>query len=209
MAMRRIQFGRWMAVAAAALALAGVGGVAHAAQADPAAAQIEDFDTQLVDVMKQAKSLSVQARLHKLEPVVARTYDTPTMIRFAVGPSWSSIPPAQQQALAEAFAKLTAASYAHQITGYSGEHFEISPNVVTRGPDKVVATTLISPHDAPVSISYRMRQSGGTWKIIDVYYNGAISQVTTRRADFQSTLQQGGAAALIAHLNALVDKQLK
>jgi phospholipid transport system substrate-binding protein len=192
-----------------AMAMASLGSVAHAAQTDPAAAQIESLDAQLVDVMKQAKSLSVQARLHKLEPVVAHAYDASTMIRFAVGSSWSSIPAPQQEALTEAFAKLTAASYAHQISGYSGEHFEISPNVLTRGPDKVVATTLVSPHDGPVSISYRMRQSGGTWKIIDVYYNGAISQLTTRHSDFQSTLEHGGAAALIAHLNALVDKQLK
>ena len=204
--MRRNVFGRWIVSAAAAMALAG--SAAHAAQTDPAAAQIESLDAQLVDVMKQAKSLSVQARLHKLEPVVAHAYDTPTMIRFAVGSSWSTISLPQQVALTEAFAKLTAASYAHEITGYSGEHFEIG-NVLTRGPDKVVATTLISPHDGPVSVSYRMRQSGGTWKIIDVYYNGAISQLTTRHSDFQSTLEHGGPAALIAHLNALVDKQLK
>lgn len=207
--MRRNDFVRAMAILAAAAALAAPGAAVLAAQSDPAAAQIESMDAQLVDVMKEAKGLSAEGRLHKLEPVVARAYDTATMIRFAVGPTWSSIPAAQQQALTEAFARLTAASYAHQITGYSGERFEISPNVVTRGPDKVVATTLISPHDAPVNISYRMRQSGGTWKIIDVYYNGAISQLTTRRADFQSTLQHGGANALIAHLNALVDKQLK
>jgi len=194
---------------AAAMALVSLGSTAHAAQTDPAAAQIESLDAQLVDVMKQAKSLSAQARLRKLEPVVAHAYDAATMIRFAVGSSWSSIPAAQQQALTEVFAKLTAASYAHEITGYSGEHFEISPNVLTRGPDKVVATTLNSPHDGPVSISYRMRQSGGTWKIIDVYYNGAISQLTTRHSDFQGTLEHGGPTALIAHLNALVDKQLK
>ena len=182
---------------------------ARAEQSDPAAAQIEAFDAQLIDVMKAAKGLGAEGRYRKLEPVVARSFDTPTMVRFAVGPTWSSIPTGQQQQLTVAFGKLTAASLAHNFSGYSGEHFDIGPNVVTRGPDKVVATTLVSPHDPSVSISDRMRQSGGSWKIIDVYYNGAISQLTTRRADFQSTLQNGGASALIAHLNALVDKQLK
>ena len=180
-----------------------------AATADPAAAQIEAFDAQLIDVMKQAKSLGIQGRYRKLEPVVARTFDTGIMVRFAVGPTWSTIPEAQQTALHEAFNRLTVASFAHNFSGYSGERFEVNPNVVTRGPDKVVQTTLVSPHDSPVSIAYRMRQSGGSWKIIDVFYNGAISQLTTRRADFQSTLQQGGPAALVTHLNALVDKQLK
>jgi phospholipid transport system substrate-binding protein len=80
---------------------------------------------------------------------------------------------------------------------------------VTRGPDKVVQSKIISPGSAPVVISYRMRQSGEAWKIIDVFYNGSISQLTTRRADFSATLAKGGATALIAHLNSLADKQLK
>ena len=54
-----------------------------------------------------------------------------------------------------------------------------------------------------------MQDIGGVWKIVDVYYRGGISQLATRRADFQGILAQGGAAALIAHLNGLVDKQLK
>jgi phospholipid transport system substrate-binding protein len=137
---------------------------------------------------------------------VSRAFDIPTMIRFAVGPSWATIPPAQQQSLTDAFERLTVASYAHNFDSFSGERFEVDPNVVTRGPDKVVQTRIVPPG---VVISYRMRQSGGTWKIIDVFYNGSISQLTTRRADFSATLAKGGAPALIAHLNALADKQLK
>jgi phospholipid transport system substrate-binding protein len=184
-------------------------GAARAAASDPAAQAIEAFDSDLIGVMKEAKALGLQGRYHRLEPVVSRAFDIPTMIRFAVGPSWSSMTPAQQAELTDAFRRLTAASYAHNFNGYSGERIDVDPNVATRGPDKVVQTKLISPHDAPVSIAYRMRESGGAWKIIDVFYNGAISQLTTRRADFSAILAQGGAPALIAHLNALVDKQLK
>jgi phospholipid transport system substrate-binding protein len=195
---------------AAIVLLTGLAGrPARAASTDPAAAQIDGFDSTLLEVMKGARSLGLQGRYRQLEPAVARAYDIPTMIRFAVGPSWATIPSAQQQALTEAFDRLTVASYAHNFDGWSGERFETDPNVATRGPDKVVTTHLISPGAAPVSIAYRMRQSGGTWKIIDVFYNGSISQLTTRRADFAAALAQGGAPALVAHLNALVDKQMK
>jgi phospholipid transport system substrate-binding protein len=135
-------------------------------------------------------------------------FDTPTMVRIAVGADWPSIPPAKQQALIASFARLTAASYAKNFNSFSGQHFEINPTVITRGPDKLVQTQLFSPGDAPVAISYRMRQSGGTWKVIDVLY-GAISQLNTRHSDFAASLSQGGADALATHLNALVDKQLK
>jgi len=197
----------WAFTLAAGLLLALA--VGPAARADPAASQIEAFDAALIDTMKAAKALGVEGRYRRLEPIVARAFDFATMTRFAVGPSWASIPPAQQQALIGAFGRLTAASYAHDFDGYSGERLDLDPNVLTRGPDKVVTTHLISPGQAPVTIAYRMREYGGTWKIIDVFYNGAISQLSTRRADFASTLAHGGAPALIAHLDALVDKQLK
>jgi phospholipid transport system substrate-binding protein len=197
-----------LSAAAATLLLAVAAPAAHAAS-DPAATQIEAFDASLIDAMKAAKGMSAEARYHRLAPAVSRAFDIATMTRFAVGPSWSTIPVAQQQALTAAFERLTAASYAHNFSGYSGERIVVDPKVLTRGPDKVVATHLIAPGQGPIAISYRMRQVGGAWKIIDVYYNGAISQLTTRRADFASSLAQGGAPALIAHLNALVDKQLK
>ena len=172
---------------------------ARAASADPAAAQVDALDAALLGAMKAGKAAGAEGRYRTLAPAVARAFDIPTMIRFAVGPGWSSIPAGQQQALTEAFQRLTVASYAHNFDGYSGERFEVDPNVVTRGPDKVVQSKIISAGSAPVVISYRMRQSGEAWKIIDVLYNGSISQLTTRRADFSATLAQGGASALIYH----------
>jgi phospholipid transport system substrate-binding protein len=197
-----------MAAAIAGLVTIGAP-TARAAAADPAAAQVDAFDAALLSAMKAGKAAGVQGRYRALEPAVARAFDIPTMIRIAVGPTWSTIPPAQQQTLTEAFQRLTIASYAHNFDGYAGERFEVDPNVLTRGPDKVVQSKIIPPGAAPVVISYRMRQSGGAWKIIDVFYNGSISQLTTRRSDFSATLAHGGAPALVTHLNALADKQLK
>jgi phospholipid transport system substrate-binding protein len=176
---------------------------------DPAAIQVDGFDSALIGAMKAGKGAGVQGRYRVLAPAVARAFDIPTMIRFAVGPTWSTIPAAQQQSLTDAFERLTVASYAHNFDSFSGERFEVDPNVMTRGPDKVVQTKITPPGAAPVTISYRMRENGGAWKIIDVFYNGSISQLTTRRSDFSATLAHGGAPALIAHLNALADKQMK
>ena len=203
----------WLALggafAAGGLAALGPALSARAAAADPAAQQVDVLDAALLETMKAGKTQSARERYRRLEPAVTRTFDFATMTRFAVGPTWAGIPPAQQQALTEALQRLTIASYVHNFDGFSGQRFELDPNVATRGPDKVVTTHLISPGDAPVPIAYRMRQSGGAWKIIDVFYNGAISQLTTRRSDFAATLASGGAPALLAHINALVDKQMK
>jgi phospholipid transport system substrate-binding protein len=189
--------------------VAGFGAAAPvwAAPADPAAATVDGLDGALLSVMKQAKPLGYQGRYHALLPAVQRAFDIPTMIRFAVGPSWAQIPAAQQQQLTDAFTRLTAASYAHNFNGWSGESFTIDPAIQTRGQIKLLTTHIVAPHGSPTTISYRLQPAGGAWKIVDVYYGGSISQLTTRRADFAATLAQGGAAALIAHLNQLVERQ--
>lgn len=176
-----------------------------AAAADPAAAQIDAFDNTLVETMKAGKALGFKGRQARLAPAVERTLDLQAMTRFAVGPAWAQFSEAQHTALVRAFTRMTVASYAHNFDDYGGERFVVDPNVQTRGPDKIVKTTLQRPKDAPVTLTYRMRDNGG-WKVIDVYYNGAISELTTRRSDFAATVASGGADALVAHLDQLTAK---
>jgi phospholipid transport system substrate-binding protein len=175
---------------------------------DPAAVQVQHLDTALLESMQAGPALSVADRYHKLEPVIEQAFDLPLMTSLAVGPDWASFTPEQQRAAITAFTRLTIASYAHNFRVYGGERFDIDANVASRGIDKVVETHLIPRHDQPVSLIYRMRESGGVWKIIDVYY-GSISQLTTRRSDFAGPLASGGAQGLVAHLNSLSDDLMK
>ena len=198
------------ALLAAALALAAVPAAAMAQAADPGAAQIEAFDSSLLSVMKQAKSLGVQGRYRELESVMTRTFDLPTMTRFAVGPKWATVPAGDQAALTKAFSRLAVSFFAKNFDDYSGQSFKIDPNVDTRGPDKLVRTHIVSPHDTTEDLTYRMRQAAdGRWKVIDVYYKSSISQLAVWRSDFTSTMNSGGGAALVKKIDALTDKQLR
>ena len=96
--------------------------------------------------------------------------------------------------------------YAVNFDSFSGEKFTVDPKVETRGTDSLVRTTLVQPHDDPVAIAYRLRASGGSWKIVDVFYRNSISQLATRRSDFSRVLATGGAKALIRHLDELSTK---
>lgn len=183
--------------------------ISQAQASDPAAATIQSFDESLLSVMKQGKSLGVQGRYRELQGPVERTFDLATMTRFSVGPKWSAVSASDQEALVKAFTRLTVAEYAHNFDSYDGEKFTLSPNVQTRAPDKLVQTQLVSPHDKTHDFTYRMRQAAdGRWKVIDVYADN-ISQLATRRSDFASTMNSGGAPALIQKINALAEKQLK
>ncbi len=192
-----------------AMALAGVAAspLAALAQAvDPAAEQVQHFDDTLLAGMKQGRALGFEGRYRKLEPAVKETFDLPLMIRFAVGPSFSTLPASDQSALLAAFTRFSTATWAKNFSSYDGERFDIG-KVDTRGLDKLAHTQLVSAKGAPIDLTYRMRQTNtGQWKVIDVYFNGNISQLSQQRSDFAGTLQSGGAPALVKKINELSDR---
>jgi phospholipid transport system substrate-binding protein len=180
----------------------------RAADLDPAAQAVQSFYDALLDSMKHGKELGLQGRYNRLKPAVERAYDLETMTKFVAGPSWSSFSASDQQALIAAFERMTIANYASNFDDFSGEKFTVDPAAQIRGTDKVVMSKLVTGGQT-IPFNYRMRQSDGTWKIIDVYLNGTISQLATKRSDFGSTLSAGGAPALIRKLNELSDQQMK
>ena len=191
---------------AATLAFAALASPAFA-QSDPAIAPVQALDTGLLAIMKAGKAAGTAGRAARIGPVVDRTFDIPLMTRLSVGPAWTSTAPADQAALVTAFRRLTVNGFAGNFDDWSGQNFTVAPRVETRGGDKLVRTTLNDPHGSPVAISYRLRQTGpDSWRIIDVFYKNAISQLATRRSDFAAALQSGGAKGLIGHLNVLAAK---
>ncbi|TCM16063.1 phospholipid transport system substrate-binding protein [Novosphingobium sp. PhB165] len=178
--------------------------IASAQAVDPARATVQQLNDDLIRVMKAGGT--VQTRTAALGPALDRAFDLPLMTRLAVGPAWTSLNAADQQALTRSFRRMTISQYARNFDSWSGESFTMDPQVQQRGGDKLVRTTLNVPKQAPVAISYRLRQSGNDWKIIDVFYRNAISQIATRRSDFASVLQKGGAASLVAHMDAIAAK---
>jgi phospholipid transport system substrate-binding protein len=184
-------------------------GAAFAQSSDPAAARIESFDSALIKTLQAGKAAGAAGRAKVIGPAVEQTFDLAFMTRVAVGPDWTKMSADDQAALQKAFSRYTVANLAKNFSDYSGQKLDLDGAVVDRAPDKIVKTKLSSPGGSPVSLAYRMRQDGGTWKVIDVYYNGGISQLATQRSDFASTLSSGGAKALVAKLDSLTDKLLK
>lgn len=174
--------------------------------ADPARAQVQTLDDGLITIMKGGSSLGVAGRASKIGPVVDQTFDIPLITRLSVGPDWVKVAPADQTALVAAMRRMTVGQYATNFSSWSGHTITIDPRIETRGADKLVRTTLSAPREEAVPIAYRLRQSGGKWRVIDVYYRNSISQLATRRADFASVFARGGAKALIARLDVLATK---
>jgi phospholipid transport system substrate-binding protein len=184
---------------------------AHAqmsAPSDPAATTIANLYATLTDTMKHGHELGAEGRFQKLAPAVDAAFNIPVMVQFVVGPSWSTMSPADQQAVTAAFRRYTIADYAHNFDSFNGERFVINPSVIVRGADHVVQTMLYPAKGDAVTLNYRMRQVGDSWKIVDVFLQGYVSELSTRRSDYAATVASGGGAALAKKLNALASSLL-
>ena len=175
---------------------------AHAQDAPTAV--VEKFHGALIDAMKQGKQIGFDGRAAKLSPVVAETFDIPSMARISTGAAWQKMSEAERADVTKAFGAWTTASYAGNFSAFNGESFVTKGETSDDGKGNVVVNTQLNPKGmAPVAFNYRMRKVEGRWKAVDIFLDGAISQLATFRAQFASVLGKGTSADLIAHMNKL------
>ncbi len=194
-------------IAAVVLALL-VSAPARSESADPAASRVNGFYEVLVSTMQQGRQLGLKGRYEKLAPALSKTYDLASMAKTAVGPSWSEFTPEQQRELVKAFTRMTIATYASRFDDFSVEQFDVAQTVDQPNGDKIVKTRIIQSNGKTVALNYLMHKSGAEWKIMDVYLDGAISELATRRSEFGAILKSGGPEGLISSLTRQSDKLL-
>ena len=173
----------------------------------PAARRIEAYYQQLLPTIKLAGQLSVQERDRRFGPAIISAFDLATMTRLASGPAWKGFSGAEQAAVREAFAKFLIADYASQINDYSGESFVVEPQTSqeSRGGGEVVKSKIFQPGGRTVQVNYLVRDG----RIVDVYFNGTVSDLATRRDEFAAILAGGGGAgALVEALHQRTAKLL-
>lgn len=154
---------------------------------------IEAFHAGLLQIMKDAKTLGFEGRVEKLGPLMGRTFDLEFMASKTVGRHWSTLSAADKQRWIETFTRFTTANYAGRFKGYTGEKF-VTLGTEDAGHDtRLVRTRIDVPNDEPVELNYRvMQERSGQWRVIDVYLNGKVSELTLRRSEYASALKRDG-----------------
>ncbi|MCO6415325.1 ABC transporter substrate-binding protein [Siccirubricoccus sp. KC 17139] len=163
-------------------------------------AEVEAFHATLLEVMRNAQALGVKGREARLRPAMEAAFNLPAMARIAIGPAWTGIAPPLQQALTRAFADWSIATYASRFDGYGGERFVTEGQQTLANGDRLVRTQLVRPNDAPVQLNYLLRDTGGAWRIVDIYLTGTVSELASRRAEFTVLLREGGPERLLQEL---------
>ena len=175
----------------------------HAAPAS-SSGTVQGLYDALLGTMKSGRTLGQSGRFTQLEPVIRRSFDLPTMARLSVGPSWAGMSEAQRQQVTESFGRYISAIYADRFDSYAGQKLEVTGEQPSPG-GVMVKSQIVKANGEPVKVDYQMRREGEGWLISDVYLDGAISEVATRRSEFGGIIRTQGVDGLIAALNRKAD----
>jgi phospholipid transport system substrate-binding protein len=158
----------------------------------------------LLSTMKNGRTLGQSGRFTQLEPVIHRSFDIPLMARLSVGSSWATLSEAQRHQVTESFARYISAIYADRFDSYAGQKFQVTGEQPAAA-GVMVRSQIVKANGEPVNVDYMMRRNGNAWLISDIYLDGAISEVATRRSEFAAILKNEGIDGLISALNRKAD----
>jgi len=158
----------------------------------------------LLATMQSGSTLGESGRYARLAPVIRRSFDLPVMARLSVGPAWNTLTPAQQQQVADSYGRYVSAIYADRFDSYHGQRLQVTGEEPSSA-GVMVRSKIVKADGQPVEVDYLMRQEGGGWLISDIYLDGTISEIATRRSEFGAIVRNQGVDGLIAALNRKAD----
>lgn len=169
-------------------------GLARASDAD---AVIRQFNDRVLDVMKAGQKLGFKGRVEKYRVIVGDVYDMPTITKAMLGPSASKLAVEEFQKLQDAYSEFSAATYAAQFDDWEGERLEVGETRPSTAGAQIVQSWIAPKTGEPTQIDYVMREVQGHWRIVDVLYDGTVSQVAVRRSEFGSIFRAKGIVGLL------------
>jgi len=193
----------WAGALAAGFGLAMLSYSVHAAPTS-GGDTVQGLYDALLGTMKNGRALGQSGRFMRLEPVIRRSFDIPTMARLSVGPTWAGMSEVQRHQVIESFGRYISATYADRFDTYAGQKLQVTGEQPNAG-GVLVKSQIVKANGEPVKVDYMMRRNGEGWLISDIYLDGAISEVATRRSEFGAIIRADGVDGLIAALNRKAD----
>lgn len=165
---------------------------------------VDEFQNELIVVMKDGKALGFKGRYQQLEVAVKKSHDLPKIARIVVGKQWEELTPDQQTRLEDAIAKLSISAYAHNFKEFSGEAFTFVSEEETGRGGVVIHTNLHIPGDKDVKFDYMLKKKDDGWRIINIIADG-VSDLALKRSEYTSVLSKDGFDALLAKITEKID----
>lgn len=175
---------------------------ASVSAANASADSVRQFATDLGNnalAVVSDKTLPTDQKSQKIEALFTQNVDIEWIARFVLGKNWRTATDEQKQRYMSAYKRFLVKNYTARFTDYTNENFKVD-NVREEGEGKYYLTMEITrPGQANILLDYRIRETNGQNKIIDIVVEG-VSLITTQRSEFASVVSQHGLDYLIEQL---------
>ena len=166
---------------------------------------VQSTSDQVLAVLAQ-KDLTKEARRERVKAIVLQNTDFDTLSRLVLARNWSRFTPAQQAEFQREFESHLSATYGRRLDTYRNEKVSIVGDRKEANGDWTVQTRILRGGGSnDVVVDYRLRQTAGAWKVIDMIIE-QVSLVANFRSQFQEIVGSGGPEKL---LQVMRDKTAK
>ena len=170
------------------------------AGAADARAPVDQLYSALLEVMQGGDQLGYQGRYARLDPVIRQVYDLPFMSAKALGRYWKELTEPDRERWTSTFTRMIVSTYADRFDEYSGQRFEVMDVEPSVQETFMVRTRILPADDEPVELDYRLHSVDGSWRIVDVFMNGTVSELALRRSEYSSVFKREGFESLLDSL---------
>ncbi|CAK8722100.1 Phospholipid transport system substrate-binding protein [Candidatus Electronema halotolerans] len=160
----------------------------QAATAPNPTEQVKPFINKVVAQLRDPsfKNDTVDNRIDRIVALVSQHFDFLEMSKRVVGRPWRNLPPAQQKAFADLFAKLLGHVYIDKVDAYVEMKIEFGKERLAG--DRAEVKTMFVEEAKSIPVSYIMMLKGETWMVYDVVVEG-ISLVRNYMEQFKGIPQ--------------------
>jgi phospholipid transport system substrate-binding protein len=142
----------------------------------------------------------------KIWKIANPMFDFTEISRRSVGKPWKRFSDQEKIRFTNVFSEFFGATYIDKLQGqYNDERINIEKELI-KGNRALVQTKLLR-QSTSIALDFRMKQSGGQWKIYDVLVEDGISLVKNYRVQFSSALRKESPAQLIENLEKRLAEQ--
>jgi phospholipid transport system substrate-binding protein len=164
---------------------------------------VRKVTTDVLDSIKSDTQLQAGDRKKALalaEQKILPHVDFREAATLAMGKSWYTATPAQQEQVVKEFRQMLVRIYSNAIDVYRGQTLKVLPLRMPPGAtDVTVRNQYLREGRPPVPVEYAMKKTPEGWKIYDISVEG-VSLVLTYRAEFESIVRASGVDGLLKRL---------
>jgi phospholipid transport system substrate-binding protein len=149
------------------------------------------------------EDISPEERQAELRQVLNEATDLDLVGRLVLGRYWRSATEEQRAEYTDLFRRFVMQNLASRLDTYRGQSYQITGAQVVDDRDALVSTRITRPGSPPLKVDWRLRDTDGDLKIIDVIVEG-VSMVVSQRSEFASVIGSAGMDGLLDRLREQV-----